>query len=407
MFNNITLKKILNKISIFIFFSIGKFYEYLFLPIFYLIAFILYFLNIRFINILWVNAIGHICLETEMFLREKYLKNIKYKCIILLPNKQVANKHIVNYFKNFFFIFSNDIICFLLQPFKNIKFINHDINNYIMNLWSASLHHEIMSRTANYKPHYTLKEEDKIFGYENLKKFGIEEHDWFITIHSRDSFYRDGGKANHRTSVRDSNIETYIKMIKYIVSLNGFVIRMGSNKCKALSYKHTNVIDYALSNIRSDRMDVFLAAKSKIFIGTNSGLFALPLIFGTPILFLNLIPLAQLNCQPFSIGVPKILRNKKDKKILSFLEAFKEPMGNSFYTEDFENANLEIIDNDQDLIYEATIEALQRIEGKFNETPEDIILQKKFKKLLKPHHYGYKTAGFISTTFLRKYKNLL
>ena len=121
--------------------------------------------------------------------------------------------------------------------------------------------------------------------------------------------------------------------------------------------------------------------KSKIFIGTNSGLNNLPLLFKTPILYLNLVPLSQLNSQPNSLGVPKLLRKKKDGKFLKFNEALQEPFGNSFFDKTFNDAGLEVIDNDSDLILDCTIEALQRLNGSFVESQIDKNLQINFPKM--------------------------
>ena len=66
-----------------------------------------------------------------------------------------------------------------------------------------------------------------------------------------------------------------------------------------------------------------------------------------------------------------------------------------------------VIDNDENIILEATKEFLDRVNNNFFETEEDLILQKKFTSLLKSGHYGFGTSGKISTMFLRKYRYLL
>lgn len=380
-----------------------KIYSYVFAPFFYPFGIIFFFLKIRLINIIWIDAIGHICLEPDCFLREKSLnKKINYKGLILAPKNKIANKYFLNYLKKHFIVISSPILCFLLSPLKKINYINHDISKYCMDIYSTAKQYELIAKTYDKENFFNLTHIDQCIGYEILEKIGIKKNDWFVTIHSRDPYYRNLGNY----TVRDSNIESYKKMIEYIISIGGFVLRMGSNKTEKLIINNKNFIDYANSNIRSEMMDIFLCAKSKIFIGTNSGLNNLPLLFKTPILYLNLVPLSQLNSQPNSLGVPKLLRKKKDGKFLKFNEALQEPFGNSFFDKTFNDAGLEVIDNDSDLILDCTIEALQRLNGSFVESQIDKNLQINFKSLLKPGHYGYGTSGIISTTFLRKYQNL-
>lgn len=381
-----------------------KIYSYIGIPLILPLSIILFFLNLRLINIIWVNAIGHLCLETECFLREKILnKKIKYKCLILAPENELANKYLVKHLRKYFLVITNNFLCILLSPLKNIKFFNHDISNYCMNIWNTATQYKIISDTRNIKPFYTLSEEENKKGYKVLEKFGVTKNDWFVTIHARDPFYRNNGNI----SIRDSNIGNYKKIVEYITSEGGYVFRMGSEKTNKFNLNTKRFIDYAHSEIRNDFMDIFLCAKSKIFIGTNSGLNNLPLIFGTPIIYLNLIPLSQLNSQPNSIGVPKLLKNKNSGKFLNFKECLSHPFGNSFYNETFEKANIEVIDNDENIILEATKEFLDRVNNNFFETEEDLILQKKFTSLLKYGHYGFGTSGKISTMFLRKYRYLL
>ena len=323
--------------------------------------------------------------------------------MILAPKGQVANKYIIKYLKRYFFVITNDFLCFILYPLTNIKFFNHDISDYCMNIWKTAKQYKIISDTKSIPAFHNLTKSDLIKGYNNLKRYGLNETNWFVTIHARDPHYRNNGKY----SIRDSKIESYKELIDYVTNMGGYVFRMGNNKTDPLNINNNKFIDYAHSEIRSDFMDIFLCAKSKLFVGTNSGLNNLPLIFGVPIVYLNLIPLSQLNSQPSSIGVPKLLKNKNDGSFLNFKQCLSHPYGNSFYDETFEKANIEVIDNKPSEILEATIESFERLEGRFKESDEDQVLQKKFSDLLKPGHYGYGTSGKISTVFLRKYKHLL
>ena len=48
------------------------------------------------------------------------------------------------------------------------------------------------------------------------------------------------------------------------------------------------MIDYACSDLRSDWMDIFLCAQCRFFIGCQSGLSAVPSVFGVPVVMTDL-----------------------------------------------------------------------------------------------------------------------
>jgi len=239
-------------------------------------------------------------------------------------------------------------------------------------------------------------------GLEVLEKWGIKKNDWFVSLHVREPSYRDFGKKN----VRDSDINTFSKAVDFIESLGGFVIKLGIDTSK-VNFNNKNFINYSKSKFRSDAMDIFLSTQCKFFIGTNSGLHNLPLIFRTPILYFNMFPLEQINSQPNSISALKLIRDNKTNRLLKFNEVLNLKLKNDFNINNYNDLNLSIIDNDQEIILDVLKEFILKRENKFIETDEDNDLQYKFHSLFKEGHYCYGTAGKISTVFLRKYKYLL
>ena len=382
---------------------VKKIYILVSFPLFLIIGLILKVSNIRLINIIYTNAIGHLALEPEIYLREGLLINRpKYKVFFFAPKNDVANSRIVHYWKKYFTILENNFLCFLLSPLKKIRFCHYDIYDYQMNSENTVKLYYILKHTYKKNSFHVLDKEDEELGYKNLEKWKIKKNQWFVTQHTRDPYYRDKNVKN----IRDSNIDTYFEAIKFITNMGGFVIRMGHKNTAPLP-KIKNLIDYPKTEEFSDGMDIFLCAKSKFFIGTNSGLHNLPLIFKTPIVYLNMAPIEQLNSQPDSISALKLVRSIKKRKLLSFKEMLDLPMKNSFNIKDYKKLDLEIIDNSSNMIRLVIIEFIERMNGTFIETENDRYLQKKFIKLFKPGHYGYESGGKISSVFLRKYSNLL
>ena len=83
--------------------------------LFFPIAVIFYLCGIRRLNI-FTQRIGHLAIEPDTILKSQKLGLIQScKWIILAPKHQVANQHLLSYWKPFFTIFQSRLICYLLN----------------------------------------------------------------------------------------------------------------------------------------------------------------------------------------------------------------------------------------------------------------------------------------------------
>jgi len=205
-------------------------------------------------------------------------------------------------------------------------------------------------------PLFKLTKTDKKKGYEILKKFGLKNINWFCVLHVRTWGYRDEKKGVE--DFRNSNIDNYYESIKEVVKNGGVVFRMGDKsmpKCKKIK----GLIDYCHSSLKSDFMDVFLAAESKFAIVTSSGFWPIAKFFGTPILMTNCWGLSLYPCfDDEDVYLPRIPYkkiNKKKKKI-----SFKELLSTDFfirfykYSKFLKNNNVYFDENTQEEIKKAT-----------------------------------------------------
>ena len=78
---------------------------------------------------------------------------------------------------------------------------------------------------------------------------------------------------------RNADVVTYLPAIREVIARGGYIIRLGDSSMRPLP-KEKGIVDYALSNAKSEFMDLFLCSTCKFFIGTNSGLGLVPPIFG-------------------------------------------------------------------------------------------------------------------------------
>ncbi len=103
-------------------------------------------------------------------------------------------------------------------------------------------------------------------GQELLQSLGINEEDWWICLHVRESGYH-----NEQVNTRSSTISNYVPAIRYITERGGYVIRMGDPSMTALP-KMERVIDYIKTPYYSNIGDLFLIHQCRAFIGGDSGL---------------------------------------------------------------------------------------------------------------------------------------
>ena len=84
------------------------------------------------------------------------------------------------------------------------------------------------------------------------------------------------------------------------------VVRLGDPSMSRLPERR-GLVDYAHSPGKSPRLDVLLVAEADVHIGTSSGLSVVPLLFGTPCLFLDWYPTTLLPWGPRTWTVLKTL----------------------------------------------------------------------------------------------------
>ncbi|MGY3451137.1 TIGR04372 family glycosyltransferase [Bradyrhizobium sp. USDA 4353] len=118
-------------------------------------------------------------------------------------------------------------------------------------------------------------------------RFGMKPDDWYVCLHTRDAAHYFEFVGTGQTH-RNAPIETLLDAIRLITSRGGWVIKLGGpNSPKLPPMERT--IDYALSEFRSDLMDIHLIRHARAFIGTTSGLTNVAVSFGIPCAIVNAI----------------------------------------------------------------------------------------------------------------------
>lgn len=316
---------------------------------------------------------------------------------------------------NIFIAFCGEPVCNrqLFNMFKQQTafFDNRLLRNILMCTWIRKTDHflelqfhcnEFSEFNIN-KPILSFNEKEEDLGRAFLHKMGLKEGDWFICFHARSAAYIN----NLDHYYINNDINNYLKAAEYIAEIGGYAIRVGSVVDKPLPKKrHPKIIDYS-SDYRSDFMDIYLPAKCKFYLGSQSGLFLVPTIFKVPVACANVSPLEQSPYRKGDLFIPKKLWSSKENRFLTFKEILTSDLGHCFSSTQYERAGIKPVENSAEDILELAKEMNEIIDGKYVCTAEDEELQIKFKQLFKPNHISYGSPARIGTCFIRQNKELL
>lgn len=362
-------------------------------------------MKVKFIPV-YTSVIGHLAGEVDCYLKEGILGlRPSYRAVLLAPRKDTANSHLLGYWKKYICVITNPMMCFLLGPLRRSTLVRYDIEKYFIGDYKTVAFPRIQALYMGRPPLLSLSDLDRKRGWAVLRDAGIPDDSWFVCVHCR-----KGGRISHKQgqTLRDADIKSYIPAMEEIVKRGGWVLRMGDAFMEPIPAMK-NVIDYAHMSIKSDWMDIFLCASCKLFLGSNSGLTNLAMVFGTPTAVTNTSgPVsAVLPYGPDDIGIPKLVWSMREGRYLSFKEILSSPIGNFREDHLFASYGLRVVENSPDDIIEIMIERIDRLEGKLKYSDADERLQERFKSLMNPTHFSYGSASRIGMDFLRKYEHLL
>lgn len=262
----------------------------------------------------------------------------------------------------------------------------------------------------NTKPNLSFSIAEEALGKRLFNEIGMTESSWFVCFHARDSAYLKQTMPYRDWShhdVRNSDINNYLNAANYIATCGGFAVRMGSVVEKNLPEpRDPRIIDYA-SHYRTDFGDIYLSGKCKFFVGSSTGPITVSLIFNIPVVCTNTVPIEYLPLRKGDLYIPKKIWSLKDTRFLNFREVLECGAGRFLKASDYLEAGLEVVDNTASEILAVTEEMNERLDGTFQTTEQDELMQKEFRSLFQPHHMCYGSPATIGTQFLRDNSELL
>lgn len=270
------------------------------------------------------RAIGHYSLSVEIFLSEikegLHPKNEKY---IAISNKKVANKFLLEKWKNFFFVLPSNFYFFynflrkfkygylFLAPYRDWK--NEEI------LWNYIDIHNVLKKTT---PFIKFNKKEIYQGLKLLKSFGINDYNYFCFT-SRTGHYRGDFDANANGD--EKNLVDAIKQLQF----NYKGIRIGSKDLQNLD-QHYKIINYSNSKYKSEFNDIFLTYNCKFMISNGTGIDRIPLLNRKKTLLINYFSdgMWDIHSEYSFFLMPKKIKCLKSNRMLPYREIFKKGLYN-------------------------------------------------------------------------------
>lgn len=361
--------------------------------------------NLRLLGPSWLLAIGHIA-HIDIYIKNKILTgNESQKSIVVMPHSgKVPNLTLLNCWKRYVDISTPNMRLGL--NLRQIELLQDDF-------WSIRLspgHTRMFSHAGalvqrawedkGLPPLLSLEADMEEQGWAQLEAMGVPRNSWFVCLHVREAGFHKAWHEKH-PSTRNADVLTYMMAVKTILDRGGYVVRMGDSTMTPLPAMR-GVIDYALSESKSEALDVFLCAKARFFIGTNSGLGLVPPIFGVPCAMTNWSPIALPQWYLKDRFIPKRIYSRPLKRFLNLTELFSTQAGWEQFNDYFEKHDLDVVDNTAEEINTLILEMLNEMDGRVDSSAQDNHLLQAYNDLAL--RCGSYVGARIGLQFLREYE---
>jgi putative glycosyltransferase (TIGR04372 family) len=259
-------------------------------------------------------------------------------------------------------------------------------------------------------PLLSFTPEEERHGQMALSEMGVPDGAPFACFHVRDSAYLDATYPHHRWdyhSFRDMTLDSFLPVLEALAERGYYMIRLGSVVKQALETTNPRIIDYA-TQFRTDFLDVYLSAKSRFYLGSDSGIFALTQLFRRPIAMVSVPSTERVHSWgPNDLTIPKKLWLRSQGRTLTFRETIESGAGRFARSDLFEDLGLDVIENSPEEIAALAIEMDERLNGTWQAADEDEELQRRFWSIYEGSELHGNVLARIGAEFLRQNKDLL
>ena len=255
---------------------------------------------------------------------------------------------------------------------------------------------------------FTKVEEER--GAKELRQLGIPPDNPFICFHNRDSAFLDTMKKGFNWryhDFRDSSIRNYISAAGEMTKRGYYAVRLGAEVNEKVESTSPKLIDYACSGMRSDFLDIYLSAKCRFILCSDTGMSFPAEVFKRPLVYVNWTYLLRVPVYAkYGLVIFKKFHLKNKNRYMSFSEMMNLEFGGIDTNEKFTRMNLELEENTPEEIHSVTVEMDERLNGTWQTTEEDEELQERFWAIFGPDKLKSPDLR-IGTEYLRQNKDLL
>ena len=145
------------------------------------------------------------------------------------------------------------------------------------------------------KAHLDLTDSEIADGKSQLRAIGVDPEKPYACLVVRDGGYYAsmGEKESDGYSFLNFDISTFEQAALSLVQRGYQVIRMGAGSAQSFGAGHPHVVDYANSNLRSEFLDIYIAATCNFAVSTQTGPDAVCLAFRRPVCYIDVTRYSQ------------------------------------------------------------------------------------------------------------------
>lgn len=223
-----------------------------------------------------------------------------------------------------------------------------------------------------------------------LKLMGISPQSKIAVLHVRDT-----GDSNDS---RNANIANYRKAVRELIKNDFMVIRIGDSRMRSIDIDETGFFDLTKTKGSGKVSDFALFSLCDAFIGTTSGPFGFPLLFGKPTLVTNLTSISRNSLTgKKSMYLPKKVVSKGTNRVWTLEEMFQSKIsfGGEYSHSQLARKDISFLENTEDEISEATKDLIRSISNGFSIVDSRMKTINKIRQEAKSVSYGDFASSFL------------
>ncbi len=340
-------------------------------PVVLLVRLVRPIVHIRFGKVL-AYGFGQCVLVPEVYLsRKKSGLDTKNTLDLFFFDGSVRNQQLAKMIRRKMFVNP------LVQPFYNANLFLSGWKTHLVKSPSYYTERDVEHSFLEVPPQLSFQNEELGQVKKELMKCGMKPGDKFVCWYIRDAGYQ----LNSTSSGVCFDVNQFDRIIDKLIEEGYYVLRMGKNVEKPLTYRHPRMIDYGWK-FQSDLMDIWLAANCEFFINAGGGgLSVVPEAFRQPLLCFNYDVFTFWSTSKDSLV--SFRRFKKDGKYLTLREIIdfgcckimRLPL-------DTKQTEIQIEDQSEQEILDMIDEMISRLNGSWEINNDLMEMQDKFWSIL-------------------------